>query len=144
MDILGLVAAREVLRVDGANPKTRASAVLVDTVRLQSADTLTAGLGTPRLVCACGTSGPLVYEMQLPPGLASPLIVVAPPVSGTPPPNAVEVYHWPSHSWRSLPGAVGLPGSTTLEAGDLDSGLVRLRVRAPNAVLTLRSGSPGN
>lgn len=138
LDLVGLVPARPVLQVGDSSPRTRAEAVLVTTVRLQAADTVAAGLGVPRLVCACGDRGPLVYEVQLPPGPAGPVDVRAVPAVEVPPGGAVEVFHWPSGAWRTRPGALGLSGSARLEAGDFDRGLVRLRVRAPDAVSALR------
>lgn len=140
VDLVGLVPARPVLQVGGSTPTTRSQAVLVATARLQAdaAELGAAGLGAPRLVCACGVAGPLVSEVQLPPGAPGPLVVSAPPAGENPPADAVEVFHWPSRAWRSLPGAVGLPGPAALESGDLEGGIVRLRVRSPTLVSAVR------
>jgi len=126
-----------VLRLSGAHLDTRATAVLVTTVPLEASPVVSAGFSRSRLVC-CGTGSPLVFEVDLPPGITSALAVAAEPATAAPPADAVEVYSSSSASWRPLPGALGLPGSAALEAGDIEGGVVRLRARDRSAVKTMR------
>lgn len=133
--LVGVTRVSRTLLVDGSEPDGPAIAALSTTVRLGSADSLGAGMGTGIEVCDCriGGSHVIVYDAEVPPWITA-LAVTA----DTQPPftpetdGAVEVFDWSSRSWRVAHQAVRKP--IALDATERREGLVRIRVLEPERV----------
>lgn len=141
--VVGLTAPVEAVRVGGGHAAGSTQAVVVEPVRLQSADSLAGIAPQARLVGdrsdGAGTSLD-VYELDLPRGVTGriglSLAFLKGPVAT---PYPVEVYDWDLHSWRSLSLQ---PTAAPLTPGETAGGEVRVRVREDRpgqAVLTATS-----
>ncbi|MGQ0744474.1 MAG: hypothetical protein ACT4OS_09100 [Acidimicrobiales bacterium] len=117
----------------GGRPIAPAATAVVVAVRLASVDDLGAGLGRPRLICACGPApDSRVYEIEAPVGVRRPLAVVA-SLGPSDPAGAVEVHDPASGRWRSLAGD-GSPAALA----PAESGEGRVRLRTSGAVEGVR------
>lgn len=123
------------LKVEGRPPASTALAVLAQPLRLQSADSLATAPPPARMVASYsgGQSSSIdVYELQLPPGLSSGVALQSAIVPNGAPQvtQTEEVYDWASGSWQPLPFPTmpGLAPATTLSPGEINQGVVRVRV----------------
>jgi len=125
-----------VTRHEGTGADRRRVTVVVSVVRAEAAEAIRAGSGGARLIAASPRVGGKfgVSELEAPPG-AGPLSIrynLGTVVDGRPP-QSYEIYNWTTGTWRALPassdsgyGYVLAP----LEQAEVDSGLVRFRVRS--------------
>ena len=142
--LVGLTDPVDTLQVGGGRAASSTRAVVVEPVRLQSADSLAGIAPQARLVSdhsdGAGTSVD-VYEVDLPRGVNGRigLSLAFLKSAVTPTPYPVEVYDWDLHAWRSIsPQANTAP----LTQGETAGGVVRVRVkedRPGQAVLTATS-----
>ena len=133
--VIGFTRSIDSIRVEGAPPSRASVAALVEPVRLQSADSLSALAPHPRLVSnyvGDASDHINVYDFDLPVGVTTPIgINYQMPDVPQPAVRSVEVYDWGKHSWRALakqtiPSRIAGPAS--LNAGELAGGVVRVRV----------------
>jgi hypothetical protein len=138
---LALVGASDpldVLRVGGEHPSLSGRAVLVEPVRLLSADSLSL-LGAPaRQVSTyvAGTGPGPVYELTVPAGHTGRVgLAVLPTCCGPAAGGSVEVYNWATGGWRPLPlqstpfqGPGTAPSrAVALTPAEVAAGVVRVR-----------------
>ena len=142
--LVGLTDPVDTLSVVGGRAASSTQAVVVEPVRLQSADSLVGIAAQARLVSdhsdRAGTSVD-VYELDLPQGVSGRIGLNLASLKSPVPPTVypVEVYDWDLHAWRSIsPQASTAPLTQPETAG----GVVRVRVkedRPGQAVLTATS-----
>lgn len=128
--LVGRVPPSETLRVGGQRPARSGQAMVVEPVRLQSADSAAVGAAPARLVSsyATRTGAVQVFEQELPRGLARAvgLNTTVAPGPSQPSVASTEVYDWDLLAWRSLSTGTG----STLTAGETRGGVVRARITA--------------
>lgn len=139
--LVGTVAPVETLRVGDERPARTGRAMITEPVRLQSADSATAGAGPARLVSTYGSSSGgvvEVFEEDIPTGVAGGLTLGIGVAAGPTQPvvASVEVYDWDRHTWRAASRTAGGLPATALTPGETRGGVVRARVSssAPNVV----------
>ena len=141
--LVGLTDPVDTLHVGGGHAASSTRAVVVEPVRLQSADSLAGIAPQARLVGdRSDGAGTLldVYELDLPGGVTGRIgLSVAFLKSPVTTPYPVEVYDWDLRAWHSLSLQ---PTAAPLTPGETAGGVVRVRVREDRpgqAVLTATS-----
>ena len=130
--------------LEGGSGRRRglSQAVMVATANLESSDDLAPGLVLARPVYAGpSTDGPIVYEMQVPPGVTGPLALAATGVKSGSPPATVEVFDWASRRWGARQG-VAEGGVEPLAPNEVDAGAVLVRTTGPGRLEGLRVVKP--
>lgn len=129
LNVFGLVSTPSGLSADGGRREGPRMGLLVTTARLSEADTVSAGLGTPRLVCVCSAANDLaVYDFELPSAAVGSLGLVA-RADDPATPGAVEVFNWASGTWRLLLPAAEEERPAALGTEEIRDGTARVRVR---------------
>jgi hypothetical protein len=123
-------------RVEGTHADQASLAAVVEPVTLQSTDILSAVSPRARLVSTYlnpDTTQEDVYDLQIPPGLPGrPSLGYSFLNSSQPTVEAVQVYDWQAHTWRSLPQqqlAFQGQAAAPLSPAEVQGGVVRVRVQ---------------
>jgi hypothetical protein len=140
--LVGSTEPVEAFSIEGERPARSTRAILVEPVRLRSADSLATLSPSARLVSTYTTSGRNqldMYELELP-GPLTGHVGLSSVFTGGPQSlaSSADVYDWDAGLWRPLPQpAVGrAPSPIPLTAGETAHGVVRLRVQESTPGLT--------
>jgi hypothetical protein len=162
--LVGLTSAPSNLQINGARMTRFSIAAAVMPVRLEGVDAL--GASPPARLVSTVQRTPIeyvdTYDLAIPTGMKGRLDLVYPtpfvqktlPVGATAPVQSgpiplVQVYDWSAGTWRPLPPWSSAGGSPTgpiqtstrdaLRPGEIQNGLVRVRVHEANAGLAQAS-----